>query len=128
MSKSVPGDSSKNINQNTFNIRIMIHNLKRRNNLLIRGPAPNIKKVSRPSPIHTNQIHSSHGQSCAIDHTPNIPIQRNIVEVIAFGLNLLPVLLGEVLHHEDLLLTEGGVVVDVYLVVADYHLALDGYA
>ncbi|HYY16347.1 MAG TPA: hypothetical protein VE965_06860, partial [Gammaproteobacteria bacterium] len=47
-----------------------------------------------PSPVELNDIHSSHGESCAVDHTTDIAVEANIVEIITPGYGFFGIFLG----------------------------------
>ena len=75
--------------------------------------------------MQLDDVHGSHGQTGAVDQAADLTIETNVVEVGLRRFHVSPVFLALVLLGEDVLLSELGVVVDVYLAVHANDLTSD---
>lgn len=123
--EKLPCDTGKNINKDRFDVGILVHDFKCSDDLLIGGSSSNIQEVSWFAAMTADQIHCSHCQTGSINHTSDVSIKWDVVEIVSLGFDFSPVLLSKVFHHEYVLLSVGGVVVDVNFVVTDKDFAFD---
>lgn len=50
-------------------------------NLVFRCGSADIQKVGGSSPVHFDDVHSSHRKASAIDHAPDVAVQSDVIEV-----------------------------------------------
>jgi hypothetical protein len=80
-----PHDTSKDIDQNGFDLGVGVQDLKPLLDLLFRCSTTGIQKFGRGSSHELNDIHSRHGQTRSIDHTTNVSIQTNVIQIVLLG-------------------------------------------
>jgi len=110
-------DSSKYVDEDCFDMLMLRKNLKASLHLVSRCTTTNIQKVCRQSTFQLNNIHSSHGKSCSVDHAPNVSIEGNIVEsnfccffLVGIDIRCRGVL---VLESHDIQMTEQGIIIKI---------------
>src|SRR5689334_14815253 len=74
-------NTTKNINQDSFYVRVGQDDVKTSLNSLRVSGTTNVKKVSRLATGKFNNIHSSHSQTCTVNHTAHVTIKLHIVKV-----------------------------------------------
>src|SRR5919106_1955064 len=87
-------DATEDIHQDRLHTRVRHQELKSLRDPLGGGATAYVKKVGRSSPVELNDIHSSHGKSCAVDHATDIAVEADIVEIITPGYGFFGIFLG----------------------------------
>jgi len=105
-------DSSKNIDEDSFNLLVVVQELDGLGHLLSVGATTNIKKVGWLSSVQFDNIHGGHGKTGSIDEAADVSSDMNVVEVVFLSMHLSWVLLGLVLSISVMLLSIACIVVD----------------
>mmetsp|Transcript_11203 Transcript_11203/g.19137 ORF Transcript_11203/g.19137 Transcript_11203/m.19137 type:complete len:360 (+) Transcript_11203:128-1207(+) len=74
-------NTTKNIDQNRFDLWVLIQDLKRFRDLLLGRTATHVQKVGRTASMQLNNIHGRHSETSSIDQAANVAIQPNIVQI-----------------------------------------------
>mmetsp|Transcript_5315 Transcript_5315/g.12407 ORF Transcript_5315/g.12407 Transcript_5315/m.12407 type:complete len:306 (-) Transcript_5315:569-1486(-) len=105
-------DAPKDIDQDGLDGRVLRDDLEGRLDLFGGGGSAHVQKVGGRAAVHRDNVHGGHGQSGAVDHAADLPVQTDVVEVKGGGGDLAGVLLRLVALGEDVLLPKCGVVVE----------------
>src|SRR5919109_181530 len=89
-------DAAEDIHQNRPHTRVRHQELKSLRDSLGGGAAAYVEKVGRSPPVELNDIHSSHGESCTIDHAADIAVEADIIEIIPPGYGFFGIFLGRI--------------------------------
>ena len=79
------------------------------------GAAADVEEVGRRRAVQLDDVHRRHGQAGAVDHAADVAVERDVVQVVLGGLQLLRVLLRLVAQLVQLRVAEQGVVVEADL-------------
>ena len=104
-------DASEHIDKDGLDLVILCDDPEGLLDLVLLDAAAHIEEVGRLAPVQLDDVHCGHGQPGAVHEAPDVPIQLDIVKAVLGGLHLPRVGLSGVLHVEDVLLSEGGVVI-----------------
>ena len=107
-----------------FDVRVGGNDLERGGDLVLRGPAADVEEVRRALAIELDDVHGRHGEAGAIDHAADRAFERDIVEIVLGGLDLLGVLLAFVAQGDNIGMAVEGVVVEGNLGVEHAQLAV----
>jgi hypothetical protein len=108
-------DAAENVDKYRFQIRILEHDFEGLGHLLGGGTAAHIEKVGGTSTIKLGDVHGRHRQTCAVDQTSNVAIERNVIEIEFRGLDFRRVFFVEIAHRDDIRMAEERVIVEVHL-------------
>merc|ERR1719150_1772210 len=117
-------DAAKHIHQDGFHPLVFSDDAESLPHLIFLDIATHIEEVGRLSTVELDNVHGRHGQPSTIHQASNIAIQLHIVEVVTGSINLPWVQLRGVLHVEDGLLPERGVVIKAKLGIGGIHFSL----
>ena len=117
-------DAAEDVDQNALHVRIGDDDLERRGDLVLGGAAADVEKVRRAFAIVLDDVHRRHGEPGAVDHAADEPVERDIVEIVFGGLDLLGVLFALVAQGGDVGMPVEGVVVERHFGVEDAQLAV----
>ncbi len=112
-------DAAEDVDQDALHGRIGGDDLEGRGDLFLRRTAADIEEVRRLGTVELDDVHGRHGQACAVDHAADVPVERDISEIVLRGLDLLLVFLALVAQVDDVGMTEQRVVVEGDLGVED---------
>ena len=83
----------------TFGSAVMILNAAVTFSLV--APPPTSRKFAGLFAVELDDVHRRHGEAGAVDHAADGAVERDVVEVVLGGLDLLGVLLGLVAQGDD---------------------------
>ena len=124
---STVDNSTKHIDKDRLDLVILGDDTECLLDLMFLNTASNIEEVGGFSSVQLDDVHGGHGEAGTIDQTPDVPVQLDVVEAVLGGLHLPGVRLGGVLHVEDVLLSEGGVVIKPKLGISCVNLNTEFY-
>ena len=108
---STVDNSTKHIDKDRLDLVVLGDDTECFLDLMFLNTASNIQEVCGFSPVQLDDVHGGHGEAGAVDQAANVAVQLNVVEAVLGGLHLPGVRLCGVLHFEDVLLSEGCIVV-----------------
>lgn len=88
--------------------------------------AANVKEVSRFAAVQFNDVHRTHRQTCAVNHTTDVTVQRNVVQFPLCSLCFTRIFLRLVTHFAQIRLAEQCVAVSAQFAVEANQIALFG--
>ena len=106
----------------TFGSEVMILNAAVTFSLV--APPPTSRKFAGALAVELDDVHRRHGEAGAVDHAADGAVERDVVEVVLRGLDLLVVLLGHVAQRDDVGMAKERVVVEADLGVEADQLAV----
>merc|ERR1719382_2423196 len=117
-------DAAKHIHQDGFHPVVFSDDAESLPHLIFLDIATHIKEVGWLATIELDDVHGRHGQPSTVHQASNVAIQLHVVEVVTGSINLPRVQLRGVLHVEDGLLPERGIVIKAKLGVSGVHFPL----
>ena len=91
----------------------------------LRRAAADVEEVRRLHAVELDDVHRRHGEAGAVDHAADRAVERDVVEIVLRGFDLLGVLFGDVAQCRHVGMAEQRVVVEADLgVEADQLLVL----
>src|SRR5690606_16168629 len=93
---------------------------------LLAGAAADIEEVGGLAAFELDGVHGGHGEAGAVDEAADVAIEGDVGEAHAAGAHLGGILRGGVEELLDVLVAEGGVVIEVELGVDGEDLAIRG--
>ena len=79
------------------------------------APPPTSRKFAGVLAIELDDVHGRHREAGAVDHAADRAVERDVVEIVFRGLDLLRVLLGLVAQRDDVGMAEQRVAVEADL-------------
>ncbi len=119
-------DAAEDVDQDALHVGIGGDDLERRRHLVLGGAAADVEEVGGAFAVELDDVHRRHGEAGAVDHAADRAVERDVVEVVFRGLDLLGVLLGLVAQRHDVGMAIERVVVERNLGVEHFELAAGG--
>ena len=91
------------------------------------APPPTSRKFAGPAAVVRDRVHRAHREAGAVHDAADRAVERDVVQPVARGLDLLRVLLVEVAQLDDVGLAEERVVVEAHLRVERDEVAVLGH-
>ena len=82
-------DAAEDVDQNALHVGIGGDDLERRRDLLLGGAAADVEEVGRRLAVELDDVHGRHGEAGAVDHAADGAVERDVVEIVFRGLDLL---------------------------------------
>src|SRR3984957_18881721 len=82
-------DATENVDQDALHVGIGGDDLERRGDLGLVGAAAYVEEVRRRHSVKLDDVHGGHREAGAVDHTPDVAVERDIVEIVFGSLDLL---------------------------------------
>src|SRR5206468_784544 len=73
-------DATKNVNENSFNVRVLQNDFEGGSNLLLAGAAAYVEEVSGLTAKMLDDIHGRHREPRAIDEARDVAVEFDVVE------------------------------------------------
>lgn len=73
-------DATKDIHKDGIDFRVLTKDLKSGAHLLSASTSTNVQEVGRATTLELDDVHSGHGEACAVHHASDVAIERNVVE------------------------------------------------
>src|ERR1043166_3911567 len=106
---------TENIDQNSAHILIRQQDAKRCFDAFLRSATTDVEKICRLTTSEFDDVHGSHRKSGAVDHTRDITVELDVVEIKLRRLNLERILFIQIAQVEKIFMTKQRIVVEVDL-------------
>lgn len=90
------------------------------------APPPTSEEVSWFAAVQFNDVHRTHRQTCAVNHTTDVTVQRNVVQFPLCSLCFTRIFLRLVTHFAQIRLAEQCVAISAQFAVEANQIALFG--
>jgi len=120
-------NTSENIDEDCFDIFIIIKEFKSHLKLLTLSTATNIQEVGWLTTVGFDDIHGRHGETSTVNQTTDVTADMDVVEVKLRGDSFLFILLALVLLLSQVLLSVGGVAINSNLAISGEESTVLGY-
>src|SRR5690606_10973734 len=84
------------IDQHCLDVGVRQNDLERLADPFARGATTDIEEIGRLAAMQLDDVHCAHSQTSAVDHTPDVAIERHIVEVELRCMRFARIVLGGV--------------------------------
>src|SRR5690606_5342831 len=123
-----PYDPAKDVDEDGFDVLIREQDLECLFDTLLRSSAADIKEVRGFAAGEFNDIHGRHREARAVDHTADVAVELDVVEIEVRSFDLELLLCVHVAKLSEILVPEHHVVVEIQLSVQSDQSSLYGQA
>lgn len=79
-------DTTENINENSFDLRVSVKDLESSLNLVNVGTTTDVEEVSRRTTIKLDDVHSAHSKTSTVNEAADVTIESNVSKSSLDGL------------------------------------------
>ena len=105
-------DAAEDVDEDPLDVRILQNDLEGLRHFFPGGPAPHVQEIGRLAAELLQDVEGCHGQSGAVHHAADVPVQLDVGEVVFAGVDFQGIELGVVEHVGVFAVAEHGVVVE----------------
>src|SRR6202007_412580 len=119
-------NAAENVDEDGAHAAITHQNAKRILDLLGRGAAADVQKVSRRAPGILDDVHRSHSETGAVHHASHAAVELDVIQSILRGFHLERIFLIDVAQFAQVGMAKQGVIVERHLRVERPQFAVAG--
>src|SRR6202020_2494709 len=94
-------DAAEDVDQDALHVRIGGDDLEGGRDLFLAGAAADVEEVRRRHAVKLEDVHRRHGETGTVDHATDGAVERDVVEIVFRGLDLLGVFFRLVAQRGD---------------------------
>src|SRR5690606_34852425 len=78
-------DAAEDVDQDGLDLGVGKNELERLGDAFLGGAAADVEEVRRIAAVQLDDVHGGHGETGAVHHAGNVPVERDVVEAVLMG-------------------------------------------